>query len=229
MRDRKIFIDYVVKEFKAAGDHGNSSTLVKEWLESLSVQEFEDFLDGIVSGEDHLTYIVPNDLDNDVDLDRWINQAERIGAPIYSKVIEEDPNTGIKYTSNETHWIAYMPERSQIQHVDDKKSTAEDNNTRDLMTGQVTAASKGSAISAPQFNAILSRDCIKTATEFAKLRGGDIAAAREFNAALVRDGNVTMEPILQMNSKPTVTYTIRSFLNGMHIANNLVKPAKGQT
>lgn len=223
MGNRKAFTGYVVKEFKAAGNHANSAELAEEWLNSLSDAEFEAFVKRVEDGEDHVTYIIPNDLSNDVELDRWIEQGERIGAPIYSTVVEYDPASGLTFTSNEKHWIAYMPERSQIQHVDDKKSVAEDNNTRDLFTGQVTGSSKGSAISAPQFNAILSRDCIATAVEFAKFRGGDIAGARDFNSALIRDGSVTIEPMLNNASKPTINFSLSSYLNGMHIANDLLK------
>lgn len=224
MANRNAFIKYVVEQFTQLGNHGNSAELVKEWLTNLSDVEFEQLVSDIEAGKTYLTYVVPNDLKNKISLEEWIKFGESIGAPHYSTVIEEDPSSGQVFESNETHWIAFMPQRSQIQHVDDKKSVAEDSNKRDLFTGQVTGESKGSAVSAPQFASILSRNCVATALEFAKFRGGDIDAGREFNKSLIEGGEAHIEPLLNMASKPTVTYSISAYLNGMHLANNLVKP-----
>lgn len=220
MGNRKKFTDYTVNEFRKAGNHAGSADALKTWLDSLTDAQFEELVTGIENGTTHLTYIFPNDLKEHVTTGTLLSLAEGVGAPVMSQLVTTDTKTGVSYTTNETHFIGYGPTRRQIQHKDDKISVAYDNNVRNLLTGQVTGASKGSSISAAQEEAILGRGCKYTALEFAKFRGGDIAAGSAFNSWLTKAGGADLDVLKDISSKPEVAYAAGLFLNGMHIQHN---------
>jgi hypothetical protein len=222
MGNKAAFIKVVVEQFRLLPSPIDNPKLVKEWLERLTDKEFDEFVTRIEEGKDFLTFIIDN-FDVRFTQGQLKKAAEDIGAPVFSKVVEEDLATGLVRTSNETHWIAFQPKRRQIQDVDDKRSTASDSNTRDIMTGQVTGDSKGSAIAVGQLSAILARNCTSTATEFSRLRGGDVAAGAVFTRYLSETGGASIEAIGKINSCPTVNETLSSYLNSIHIANNITR------
>jgi hypothetical protein len=222
MGNRNAFTALAVKQFSILPNNIPNPRLLKTWLDSLSDKEFEELVVQIESGETFLTYIIDN-FDVSYTMGELKAATLEVGAPIYSKVVEEDPSTGLTITSNEEHWVAFQPKRRQIQDVDDKRSIPDDSNTRDMLTGQVTGASKGSAIAMSQLSAIVSRNCLSTATEFSRLRGGDVTAGAVFNKHLSDSGMVSVEAVALLKSNPTVNESLASYLNAMHIANNVVK------
>lgn len=221
MANRKEFINYVVSKIALIEKNNISAILIEDKLNSLTDKELKDFVNKLGKEEVYLPYYIANAQEQTIDIKRWIKLATSLGNDTFTELVQEDEVTGEVTVTDIKYWVAMWPARRHLHYLDAKRSMAVDNKTRDTLTGQVTGASKGSSFSKPQLMGLLSRGCKANAIEIFKYRGGDISGGREMNKQLISTGGVSLNSLLQTNTKPTVNKTLGSFLNGMHLAHNL--------
>ena len=219
--DRKKFVDYILTHVEKMEKGNPTVGILKKRFDEMSDKEIEQIRDSLEKEEIYLPFFRANFADNPIDIESWKELAEEVDAEVFSHIWKEDALTGDVVKSIPKHWVGLMPTRRMIQYLNDKISTSEDNNVRDALTGQVTGASKSSALSNPQINALVARGCTSAATEFAKLRGGDVEVSRAFNKQISREGRAYQEPLLKMESRPEITETIKSYLLSIHLPSTL--------
>lgn len=219
------FKKYIVENL-AKLDIGNISPgLIKTKLDSMSDKEIDALYVALKAETTYLPFYVPNVQEHKIDIRRWIKVAKELGVDTFVELVQEDEKTGLTTISDIKYWVAMWPAKRHLQYLTDKRSLAKDNKTRDTLTGQVTGASKGSSFSKPQLMGVLSRGCTANALELYKYRGGDIAGGREMNKQLTTTGGVSLQSLLQTNTKPTVNKTVGTYLNGLHFGHNLTSNA----
>lgn len=216
------FKEYVLKMISKIEANNPTIGFYKAKFETMSDKEIESLVELIEKEEFYLPFYRENLNDKEVDIEHWLALAEELGCEIFTKLWIEDAVTGETSLTPVEHWVALVPGRTQLQYLDDKMSVAADNTTRDALTGQVTGASKGSALSYPQLNTLDARGSFnKTMVEFLKLRGGDIEASRAYNRMLINTGGAKIEPIMELHSRPLATENLSIQLTSAHLANNL--------
>lgn len=223
MANRKGFIKYITDNIDRILPNNPTKALLVEKFKSMSDKEIDQFYQELKEGKRYIPYYVPSDANVKIDIKKWVKLAEELGYDVFSRIVQEDPNTKQITLSEVKYWVALFPTRRHIQYLDSKRSIAKDNKTRDVLTGQVTGESKGSSFSRPQLMGLLSRGMTSNALEIYKYQGGDIAGGREFNNALINGGGVSLENLLKSKTLPTSTKTLGANLNGMHLAHNLTQ------
>lgn len=217
----KKFVDYILEQVAKIEPNNPNVGFYKNKFKTMSSSEIEQLAQEIKDGKFNLPYLRDNLNENEVNIINWIDLAESLGAEVFSQLWETDPTTGEEYLTPHKYLVPILPVRAQAQKLDSKDSIAVDNNTRDLLTGQVTGASKGSALSKPQLDSLLERGLINTAIEATKARGGDIEASRLYNRRIIETGGANLTELEHLGSEATVQTTVRNYFAGMMLAIDL--------
>ena len=226
MANVKAFKDYIVTNIAKLEPNNPTANLIKDKLDSLSDKEIHQLYLDLKAEKTYLPFYVPNVQNHKIDIRRWIKLSKDLGVDTFVNLVQEDEKTGLTTITDIKYWVAMWPARRHLHYLDAKRSLAKDNKTRDTLTGQVTGASKGSSFSKPQLMGVLSRGCTANALELYKFRGGDIAGGREMNKQLISNGGVSLNSLLQTNTKPTVSRTLGAYLNAAYLQHNLNSTVK---
>lgn len=226
---RKKVTAFILEQFAKIipGDDSNVKLMASK-LGAMSDSEFGDYIkrlkpvktDEDIKAREWLPFYVPNLGTNRVSIARNYEIVRGLGKSLAHRLVMTDPTTGLRYVTPHEYPVYDLPVRRQAQTVVKKRSIPEHNQRIDDLTDQPTSESKGSRISSPEGVALLSRGLDYTMLEFAKVRGGDSAAYREFKRLLVENGEVSMDQLMGLGiAKSTLTASV--FFNCMHIGNNM--------
>jgi hypothetical protein len=209
------------------GDDTNVK-LLGDKLNAMSDPEFESYLkklkpvktDEDLKNREFLPFYLPNLSGKRISIARNYQIVRDLGKSLAHRLVMTDPVTGDRYVTPHEYPVYDLPVRRQAQTVVKKRSIPEHNQRIDDLTEQPTSDSKGSRISSPEGVALLSRGLDNTMMEFAKVRGGDGAAYREFTRLLIENGEVSMADLMNLGIAKS-TLTAATYFNCMHIGNNL--------
>ena len=76
-------------------------------------------------------------------------------------------------------------------------------------------------MSFPEIQVLASKGHEKTIEEMIKVRGGDTKAYRQFSNSVIQTGSGSLKNAGEAMGRVKSTETLRSFLLGMHLDNNL--------
>lgn len=209
------------------GDDTNVKLLGSK-LNALTDSAFEEYirtLKPVKTAEDlkkrqYLPFYLPNLSGQRISIARQYQIARDLGRSLSHRLVMTDPSTGTRYVTPHEYPVYDLPIRRQAQTVTKKRSIPEHNQKIDDLTEQPSSSEKGSRISSPEGVALLSRGLDYTMLEFAKVRGGDGAAYREFSRRLIEDGEVSMQDLMGLGIAKS-TLTAATYFNCMHLGNNL--------
>jgi hypothetical protein len=202
--------------------------LLKAKFAAMSDAEFEAYIRKLkkartpeeIAQREVIPFYLPNLSKHKVSIARNYEIVRSMGRSLAHRLVMTDPATGLEYVTLHEYPVYDLAARRQAQTVSKKRSIPEHYQRIDDLTDQPTSESKGSRISSPEGVALLSRRLDNTMLEFAKIRGGDTAAYREFKRLLVETGEVSMDQLMGLGiAKSTKTASV--FFNCMHIGNNL--------
>lgn len=211
----------LAKTLKSYVDLSEYNKLYLKQIDSMNATEFEAFITDIDNMDRFLEVMIPVSTGNRVPEDAIIKLTRKYGGEPFSQLRVVDDTTGETYITPEKYWTPLFPKRRQIQTMESKSSLPDSNKVRDNLTGAVTGASKGSSISSVQSLSMISRGLTANALELNKARGGDLTASREMNKSLIETGTVSLNTLLQNNSRPESTETLGIRWTCMHIDHNL--------
>lgn len=217
----KKFVDYILEQVAKIEPNNPNVGFYRNKFKTMSSSEIEQLAIAIRNSQFNLPYLRENLNDEPINIEKWIDLAESLGAEVFSHLWETDPATGEEYLTPHKYMVPILPTRRQSQNLDTKDSIPVDNNTRDLLTGQVTGASKGSALSKPQLDSLLERGLSNTAMEATKARGGDVEASRVYNRRIIETGGANLEELMALGTEATVQTTLRNYFSGMMLAIDL--------
>lgn len=204
------------------GDKTKNSLLYQDLFSKITDDEFHSFMLRIREKDFVFPILVPNMDENRIDPDAVMALGRKYGVEFHQQLILVDPITDEVYKTAVKHLVVDLPVRRQSQHLEKKISTNENNRKVDILTGQATGDSKSASISQPELSALLSKGNINSAIELVKVRGGDKKAYDLMNKQLRETGGFSLETIIDLNTRPKVTETLKMILlAGCHIDSTL--------
>lgn len=218
MSNRKKVEAFIVKAVEEILPKGGNKAYYTERFEAMSDKAFDTFMrylrDG---GRLHIT--VPNAIGEGLQIERNLALLDKYKRKVFHH-IELSDGEGNRYLTPIPYMVIDVPLRRQEQSLTKKISVAEDNKRIDDLTGQATGASKGSRISFPQVQMLYAQGAEQSIREFVKFRGGDEEAYRLMEQMIAETGEVDMDAIPDTGEVRSIS-TLRTFLKGMHLNNNL--------
>lgn len=149
--------------------------------------------------------------------------SKKYGIPQFEQVWLTDPQTGVTFLSRFKHFVPYVTVREQAQLLQHKQAIPKDNKSIDQLSGQVTGASKGSAVSNPEAQTLAANGLDYTLVEQLKARGGDEIAQRYMEQSLMQTGEFRLSDTLSLGGKPKSVVVLYHQLRGMGIDSNLLQ------
>lgn len=217
---RKKVQDYIIEKMdKLAGK--DNKKLYEDLFNSMSDKDFEDFMLKLKKGELHLVVVVPNDGKTRVTIENNYKLAKELGHEFFQRVIyKNDPNQPDFMTKNK-YVCLYLPVRRAQQTIEKKISIPDHNLAINQLTGQVASDSRSAKITFPEQEVALAMGMKETLLELAKIRGGDMGAAKSMNDQLFKTGKATQAEANRYSTGVRSTDTLYRYFRAMHIQTTL--------
>lgn len=187
----------------------------------MSDTAFKQWMADIVTGKSHIPIFLPNFKKTQATVQRCIDVAAKYKVPIFQKIWTTDPSTGRTSLGPVPRLVVYQPVRRAAQTYVKKNGIPPHQKTVDATSGQPTGESKGARMSLPELKLASSMGFDKTATEFAKIRGGDTRAYAAMLAMLGQQGSARMSVLEQFSSGVESKTTMKTFFTAAHLKSNL--------
>lgn len=185
--------------------------------------QFDTFVKRVEQEEIYLSIIVPNGGSVLLDTARSIKVGESLGIEFFQRLLLTDPGSGEVSLTPHKYLVVDLVVRRQNQHLIKKMSVPDTNKVIDHITGQVTGDSKGSTVSLPELLVMDSKDLTNNLLEMIKVRGGDDVAYRGMLDSIKQTGTFSLEPLMELGSKPTSTEVLRALLFSIHYETTMGK------
>jgi hypothetical protein len=221
MSKRKQTEEYIIKYINELVPGGDNKKLYEDKFSQMSDEEFDQFMNNLKDGKERLCIVSPNFSKNQININNAFRVGDLLKHDFFKRVWVPATKNTPKYLTPKKYLILTLPIRLQAQLLDKKISVAEHNNTIDNLTGQPTGDSKGSKISYPELQVLVGLGLKQSLIELTKFRGGDLKAFNAMNALLSRNGGVAMNSLGAFSGIVKSTHTLKVFLTGMHLNNNL--------
>jgi hypothetical protein len=221
MGNRKAAEEFILKYIHAMLPDGQNRTLYENFFKTLSDDQFAKFMDDLESGKEILKLRVPNGNPMKLSVERNLAIAKELGHEFFQHLEITDPSTGVTFRTPKKYLILLLMFRRQAQTLQNKISIPENTSHTDQLTDQATGPSKGSKISLPELQVMYAQGLDSTITEVMKYRGGDRKGFNIMNRLIYREGSVHQSVLGNINTRVKATDTLSSFLDAMHLTNNL--------
>lgn len=192
--------------------------LYKDLFASMNDKQFDEFMEGLNTYTTILAIIVPHGKSK-LDVQRNIEIGEELGISFFKKLWLTDGDDGEQYLTPYENMVIDIPLRRASQLLSKKLSVAEGKNIFDSMTGQTT--DQGAALSYPEIQMLAALGLDATLTELLKFRGGDRGGMAAMDTLLSSQGSVSLNTLNQYSTGVESKATLKTFLNCMHLQNNL--------
>jgi hypothetical protein len=221
MANRKAAQEFILKYIHALLPDGQNRKLYEDFFATLSDEDFGKLMDDLASGKEILKLRVPNGNPMKLSVERNLAIAKELGHEFFQHLELTDPSTGVTFRTPKKYLILLLMFRRQAQTLQNKISIPEDTSHTDQLTDQPTGPSKGSKISLPELQILYAQGLDKAITEVIKYRGGDRKGFNAMNRLIYREGAVNQEVLAKINTRVKATDTLKSYLEAMHLTNNL--------
>ena len=216
---KQKLIDYLCDVLDTVEPEGDNSARYRSFLENMSVDQFEEFIQHLEKGDTQIHMYMPN-IKKTLNQNRIFTAADKVGVKIQEKIWITDAVTGKKYLTPYEYVVLQLPIRRVSQFLLHKMAVPESDKKIDLLTGQVTGDDRSSSITQVEIQSLFARDLKSTLVELVKVRGGDVNAYGNFKQQIAETGECRLEAIDTDTTARSVVMT-GVFLNGMMIDNNL--------
>ena len=220
--NRKAAEEMILSWVKDVDISGKTVDWYKECFARLTDTQFEKWIEDLEAGQDYVCIISDNMNGKNITIENNLKVAEKRGVPYYERIWMVEPKTGVRYLSNVPYPILPLMIKRQIESIENKRSIPSvASKKRDDMTGQVSGAAASMAQSQPETQILYAMGLDAVVVEGLKYRGGDVHGGNEFDRRLLEDGEVSINALLQTDTKVKSTETLHNLLLGMHYDNNL--------
>lgn len=203
--------------------HGDKKNieLYKNFFSGMSDSEFDEFMIKLKNKEVHLSIIVPLGNEVKVTFENNLKVADELGYKFFQQLKYEARGDMPEFITPKKRLILKIPLKRASQILSKKISVQEDSLHKDMLTGQVTGASRAMRITFPEIQVLSGYGLNDTVIELIKTRGGDQGESNALDNMLLRQGKATREVISQYQTGVQSTKTLKSFLLAMHIRSTL--------
>lgn len=229
-KNRQAFIKTVVAHLNEIDPGNPSIPILEEKLKTMSAKRFEAYIEALRNGvsakpdinkpREIIPIVVPNFKPTKISTNRNLKLAQKWGLNFQQRVWMVEPNTGTKYLTNRPYMLLDSIVVRQAQVIDKKMSYVKDSIIRDQRTGQISSRNKGSSLSSPEVQSLLSQGRKETTLELFKFRGGDERAYAAMSRSLMETGEFSMSSYIEP-SRAKSTDVVSMFYNAMHLDNNI--------
>lgn len=213
----------LILEFISDIDPGKDNIdLYKDKFKEMSDKEFDELMTAFETGDDFLRLVVPNGSEKQLSLDHVFKVAKKYKHEFLESIWITDDKTGVRYLTPPKYLTVTLPVRAQNQLLMKKISIPKNNDTIDLTTGQPTGDSKGSAISLPEAQLLMSMGLEETLLETMKIRGGDSKAMSVFDKSIYETGVGDSEAAMATGTKVRSAESLYYYMAGMGIKTDIL-------
>ena len=192
--------------------------LFVNYIDSKTDAELDIIIEKIKSRELILPVIIPNG-SNAVSYENNMSLIESLKMGLHKKIgIVRDGETTM---SPIPRLIMNVPIKKPSQLLEKKRSIPDDQNTKNIMTQQVTGPSKSMSVTSPEIPLMLGNGQYLSIREAIKYRGGDQSAELVLEKMAELGMDISQEVLEKYSSGPEVNNTIKQVLFSMHLDMNI--------
>jgi len=220
-RNRKEFIDFVVKYLDKLLPGGENSTYMRGRLEAMSPDQMDAYVAKLASGDEIIPLVAPSLHDKKITIENNFKVAKELGHDFFHHLRLTDPATGTVYLTPEKYLVIDIPVRRQRQLQRKKITIPQGTRHVDELSGQVTGASRGSKISMPELQVLYSQELTQPIVELIKYRGGDIKGQQLLYRSLMETGHASQKALSVTPTSVRSTQVLGILFNAMHLSTTL--------
>lgn len=218
--NRKAAEQEVLSWTKDVDLSGKTTTYYKERFTKMTDNQFEKWIEELEAGRDYVCIISENMKGRNLTEANNLDIGKKRGVPMHERIWTRHPQTGHEYLTNVPYPVFYLPLKKQIESIENKQAIPKiSSKRRDEMTGQGLDDEMSQSL--PEVQILYAMGLEAVIIESLKYRGGDVRGGNEFDRRLVENGNVSINDLLNTDTRVTSTETLRVLLLGMHYDNNL--------
>lgn len=220
-KNRKKAEEFILQFCKDIEPTGYNVEQYKKIFADMSDKEFDDYMVGLRDKTKFLVLFKPMYKAKGLTTENNLKVATKYGLDFFERLQftgnanEPDTVTSIKYL------VIDLPYRRQSQTLEKKISLPDNNRIIDQSTYQPTGASKGAKVSFPELQVLIGMGLDNSINELIKFRGGDRGGFSAYNSMMLRYGSVNLRTLNNYATGVESTKTLKSYLLGMHIKQNL--------
>ncbi len=219
--NRQAATNFILKYIDKIMPDGTNKKTYADFFSGMSDQEFDQFMNGLETGEKFLTITAPNFAKVKLNVDRNLEIAEELGHNFFPQIWIGSHDGQPTYLSPIPYLVVDLPLRRASQSLIKKIKVAEDNKTVDTLTNQATGKSKGARVSFPELQVLAAMNLDNSIIELMKYRGGDARGFNAMNNMIAKQGTAVMKTLSSYASGVESTRTLKTFLTCMHLKSTL--------
>lgn len=191
--------------------------------DSLSEGEFVQLMKDYRDGTNTPVATIPNLSKSIITAGHLKGVAKRWNVSLWNHLRMTDSDTGRVFITPHKYMVLKLQICRLAQMQEMKRNIPESNRVIDELTGQVTGASKGAAISMPESVNVLARGSVNFLLETNAVRGGDEAANRQLEYDIATTGQGSLARAMAAGKGAKSTRTMAAYLRGQGLDTNMDK------
>ncbi len=221
--NRKAFEQVVLDFMGKITKGGHNRTIYENLFKRMSDSDIEQMVERIENGYCLPIYASNWDENEHLDFKQLVKLSREYGVELETQLVIFDIDTGLEVITNETYFTGTAEIRKQRQMLVKKFGAAKDDTRIDDLPGQVVGKSRGTGISNPEVQVLITLGLPTVAKELYDTKGGDVKALEIYRTELTETGQTNINETLRRGSGVKSLATAHFLLRGRHIDNNLNK------
>lgn len=220
-KNRQAMTAFILENLEAILPGNSDTPRYKAFLEGMSNEAFDLYVQDLKSGQKFLTLTAPNFGKSKLSLERNFEVAKKLGVSFFHRLWIEGEGDTPSYLTPIEYLVVKLPFRLASQRLAKKMSIPKTQRVVNSMTGQPTGDSKGASISYPELRVCAAMGLENTMVELLKYRGGDARGGAALNASLMRTGRANLKTLSHFASGVESTSRVKTYLTAAHLKNTL--------
>lgn len=213
---RKKIQNYVIAEiFHRTKSEFNKNLYINAFAK-MTDKDFSAWVSRLESGEEDICMIADETVN--LTVDEYFDIAEKRKVKLEHRLtIKGKEGRPDVYSPDNTALVLLLPERRLLQLLMKKIAIAKNENSVDLLTGQVTNESSAAKITGPELGVLLANGMSDSLKELTSVRGGDDGKFRAFNALIANYGKANQEEINKYSTGTGSSNTLKNLFLGAQL------------
>jgi len=212
---------YILKWVEQILPGGENVKIYKEYFSRTNDKAFDALMQDLSTGVKVLPIYTPNFGKNKLSVERNLNLAKELGFNFFNKLWMGAKDDCPKYLTPLEYVVMDLPVRRASQLLTKKLSVTDNNNSVDMVTGQLSSTAKAASISYPEIQVLSAMGMDNTVVELIKYRGGDSKGLVAMNAMINKYGTTNLKTLDNYAGGVASTASLKTYLTAMHIKNSL--------
>ena len=219
MASRKQIEKYIIDGVNAIDKTGKNGDLYKELFKGMSTKEFEAFGKSLKDGEAFINIVIPplSDIERGITVESNLKVADKFGVKFFQKLKFEDEGIGSNIKVLVYHGMFRRVKQTTVKSM----SVPKDSKGRNTTTNESAGKSKGTRITLPEADILLSHGLKFTMKEFTNVRGGDLGANTAMLSEINKTGKVSQRVTDTFRTGTGAKNIVNSLFMAMHIKTTL--------